>query len=54
MRLAFYGGAKALLHTMMTVFDPEAEPTQRDMDQMTAIDAELEAFAASVREEARG
>lgn len=44
MRMAFFAGAHHLFTSIMAVLDPEAEVTQRDIDRMTLIRAELDEF----------
>lgn len=50
MRLAFFAGAQHLFTSMMTMLDPDAEPTEQDMERMTQISKELERFTADVLE----
>jgi hypothetical protein len=45
MRMAFFGGAAHLFHAIMTVLEPGAEPTDKDMQRMSLIQTELAAFA---------
>lgn len=44
MRNAFFAGAHHLFGSIMTILEPDAEPTQKDLDRMTLIHNELEAF----------
>jgi hypothetical protein len=44
MHYAFMAGAQHLFSSIMTILDPEAEPTERDLKRMDLIDQELEAF----------
>lgn len=44
MRKAFFAGAQHLFASIMSILDPGSEPTQRDLDRMTLIHEELEAF----------
>jgi hypothetical protein len=44
MRTAFFAGAQHLFASIMGVLDPDAEPTEKDMERMGKIDAELRAF----------
>lgn len=44
-RLAFIAGATALFNTIMTMLDPGEEPTQGDLDRMTALERELAQLA---------
>ena len=46
MRQAFFAGAQHLFVSIMTMLDPEAEPTERDMRRMGNIDKELRTFIA--------
>lgn len=47
-RRAFYAGGQALLGGIMGMLDPGVEPTEADLDKMTALSAELEQFAADL------
>ncbi|MBB3396840.1 hypothetical protein [Rhizobium sp. BK060] len=44
MRNAFFAGAQHLFASIMTILEPDAEPTEKDLDRMSLIDAELRAF----------
>jgi hypothetical protein len=44
MRRSFVAGALHLFTTMMTVLDPGAEPTDRDLKRMDLVHAELKRF----------
>lgn len=44
MRSAFFAGAQHLYASIMTMLDPDAEPTKADERRMEAIDAELKKF----------
>lgn len=44
MRNAFFAGAQHLFSSIMTVLDPGAEPTDKDLERMDLIDRELKAF----------
>ena len=44
MRQAFFAGAQHLFSSIMSMLDPESEPTERDMRRMDSIDKELRAF----------
>lgn len=44
MRMAFFAGAQHLFHSIMTVLEPDAEPTEKDMERLSLIDAELRTF----------
>lgn len=43
-RLAFFSGAQHLFGSIMQMLDPGSEPTARDLNRMTQISSELEAF----------
>ncbi len=49
MREAFFAGAQHLFSSIVTMLDPEAEPTERDLRRMTLINSELEAFIAAYK-----
>jgi hypothetical protein len=44
MREAFFAGAQHLFGSMMTIMDPDAEPTEKDLERMSMIHAELDGF----------
>jgi hypothetical protein len=44
MRNAFFAGAQHLFSSIMTVLDPDAEPTEKDLERMDLIDRELKVF----------
>lgn len=44
MRHAFFAGAQHLFASIMAGLDPGAEPTEADMQRMTQIAGELDAF----------
>lgn len=44
MRMAFFGGAQHLFGSIMTILEPGEEPTEKDLDRMSLIDAELKKF----------
>ena len=46
MRMAFFAGAQHLFGSMMSILEPDAEPTEKDMERMDLIDRELKAFIA--------
>ena len=48
MRKAFFMGAQHLYAALMSIMDEDAEPTDADMDKMTLIHNELEAFRMEV------
>jgi hypothetical protein len=43
-RKAFFCGADHLFASIMTILDPGAEPTDKDLERMSLIQQELEAF----------
>lgn len=47
-RRAFYAGGQACLGGIMNMLDPGVDPTEADLDKMTALQGELEQFAADV------
>lgn len=47
-RQAFYAGAACLFQTIMIVLEPGAEPTDADMQRMSDIQAELDAFGQEI------
>lgn len=44
MRMAFFAGAQHLFVSIMTILDPGDEATQKDLDRLDLINAELQAF----------
>jgi hypothetical protein len=44
MRNAFFAGAQHLFSSIMTILEPESEPTERDLERMELIDRELREF----------
>jgi hypothetical protein len=46
MRQAFFAGAQHLFSSIMTILDPGAEPTDKDLERFDLIDRELRAFIA--------
>lgn len=44
MRQAFFAGAQHLFSSIMTILEPDAEPTDKDLERMDLIDKELRAF----------
>lgn len=42
MRLAFMAGADHLFSSIISILDPDAEPTPKDLQRMDLIDGELE------------
>jgi hypothetical protein len=48
MRKAFFMGAEHLFQSIMSILEPGAEPTEKDLDRMSLIHTELEAFRMDV------
>lgn len=46
MRSCFFAGAQHVFGSLMTMLDPNEEPTQRDFDRMSKISDELDVFIA--------
>lgn len=46
MRQAFFAGAQHLFSSIMTILEPGAEPTDKDLKRIDLIDRELRAFIA--------
>lgn len=44
MRNAFFAGAQHLFSSIMTILEPDAEPTDADLSRMDLIDKELRNF----------
>ena len=44
MRMAFFGGAQHLFSCLMTIMESGSEPTDKDLERMSLIDAELRKF----------
>lgn len=44
MRMAFFAGAQHLFASIMSTLDPDEEPTEADLQRMSQIATELEAF----------
>jgi hypothetical protein len=44
MRMAFFAGAQHLLASIMTILEPDAEPTHKDLERMDLIQRELQDF----------
>jgi hypothetical protein len=53
MRLAFFAGAQHLFGSMMTILDPDAEPTEDDLKRMENINTELNNFLHVMVQEMR-
>jgi len=49
MRMAFFAGAAHLFGSIMNIMDEGDEPTDRDMNRMSLIAAELEAFNRDIQ-----
>ena len=49
MRSAFFAGATHVFHSVLTILDPEAGPTEADMRRMDLIDQELRKFLANYK-----
>lgn len=47
-RRAFYAGAQAFLSLLMSKLEPDAEPTEADLQMMDEIHEELQQFARAV------
>ncbi len=47
-KFAFFAGAQHLFGSIMTILEPGAEPTEKDMQRMDHINNELRAFAAQL------
>ena len=44
MRNAFFAGAQHLFSSIMTILEPGAEPTDKDLERFDLIDKELRSF----------
>lgn len=44
MRNAFFAGAQHLFASIMAILEPDAEPTDKDLERMDLIDRELKTF----------
>lgn len=49
MRLAYLAGAQHLFFSIVSVLDSAHEPTERDMERMAKIDAELHAITKELQ-----
>jgi hypothetical protein len=49
LRRTFYGGASALFFVFMNLLEPGVEPTEGDLDRVTALQAELLKFNEDVK-----
>ena len=47
MRKAFYSGGLCLFNWFMVQLDPEAEPTEGDLDRVDKLEKEIRAFLAA-------
>ena len=48
MRMAFMAGAQHLFSSIMTILEPDAEPTEKDLARMSLIHEELAAYVKEV------
>lgn len=48
-RMAWFAGAQHLFSSIMNVLDPGTEPTEADMERMSKIGAELDAFVDELK-----
>lgn len=44
MRFAFYAGASSLFSTIINLLEPGTEPTENDLNRMSAIQDEIQEF----------
>jgi hypothetical protein len=51
MRWAFFAGAQHLFASIMTLLEPDAEPSEADLNRMTLIVKELEQFVQEAKRE---
>lgn len=51
MRKAFFAGAQHLFASIMSILEPDAEPTPKDLERMTLIHNELEKWKRDFIEE---
>lgn len=49
-RKAFFLGAQHLFASIMGVLEPDAEPTEKDLERMDKIDAELKKFLEEIKQ----
>ena len=54
MRKAFMAGAQHLFASIMGILEPDQEPTEKDLERMDLIAAELEAFRLELEREGFG
>jgi len=48
-RMAYFAGAQHLHASMMSFLEPGKEPTEKDLNRLTLIDDELQAFAEELK-----
>ena len=53
MRKAFMAGAQHLFASILSIMDPEDEPTEADLRRMDLINAELKAYVEELKEDPR-
>jgi hypothetical protein len=51
MRIAFFAGAHHLFASIMSILEPGAEPTMKDLHRMDLIDKELRKFVDAFKAE---
>lgn len=51
MRNAFFAGAQHLFSSIMSMLEPDAEPTENDMRRMDLISSELNEFITEYKEQ---
>ncbi len=44
MRMAFFAGAQHLFGSIMGILEPDAEPTEKDLERVSLINSELNEF----------
>lgn len=50
MRMAFFAGAQHLFASIMTILEPGAEPTEKDLQRLGLIQAELDKFISEFKQ----
>ena len=50
-RIAFFAGAHHLFSSIMSVLDAGTEPTEKDLQRMSLIQSELDAFIVQFKQE---
>jgi hypothetical protein len=50
MRRAYFAGCQHLFASIMSIFEPGEEPTEKDLKRMDLISAELDAFVAQLEQ----